>query len=184
MVELRFRPLTREDLGLLGRWLAADHVEPWWQEDPSPAAVEARYGPAVDGREPTDLRIVEVDGEPIGFIQRYRLVDDPDWQESLRVAGTPEDAAGCDYLIGDPGRLGAGLGPRLIDAFVAELWDRYPEVPAVVVDVDPRNRRSWRALEKVGFERVYEGHLESEDPADCGPTYVYLLRRPDATAVG
>ncbi len=47
-----------------------------------------------------------------------------------------------------------------------------------MVDVDPANRRSWRALERLGFERVWEGDLDAEDPADAGPAVVYVLARP------
>lgn len=162
---------------MLCGWLAAPHVLPWWEEDPSPAAVEAKYGPSVDGDDPTELFVVEQDGAPVGFIQRYRLADNPEWVESLKVAGTPDDAAGCDYVIGSPELIGQGLGPQLISQFVADIWVRYPEVPAIVIDVDQLNRRSWRALEKVGFERVFSGDIESEPP-DSGPAHVYLLRRP------
>ena len=34
------------------------------------------------------------------------------------------------------------------------------------------------ALERLGFERVWEGDLEAEDPADAGPAVVYVLSRP------
>ncbi len=53
-----------------------------------------------------------------------------------------------------------------------------PRCRALVVDVDPANRRSWRALERLGFERVWEGDLDAEDPADAGPAVVYVLARP------
>ncbi len=178
-MSIRFRALTRDDLPLLGDWLGRPHVQRWWQEDPSPAGVEARYGPSIDGDDPGEHFVVVRDGRPVGMIQRYRLADEPRWQEALRVAGTPPDAAGVDYLIGDEALIGHGLGPEVIARFVADTWLRYPEVPAVVVDVAQGNRRSWRALEKVGFERVYAGMVESDDPTDDEPAYVYLLARPD-----
>jgi aminoglycoside 6'-N-acetyltransferase len=42
------------------------------------------------------------------------------------------------------------------------------------------NVASWRALEKAGFERIFAGPLESDDPSDSGPAFVYALRRPNA----
>ena len=64
----------------------------------------------------------------------------------------------------------------MITSFVAESWDRYPGCPACVVAVHEDNRRSWRALERAGFTRVWSGALVSEDPSDAGPQVVYVLR--------
>jgi aminoglycoside 6'-N-acetyltransferase len=94
------------------------------------------------------------------------------------VAGTPGNAAGIDYFIGVEALTGIGLGPELIAAFVAATWDHYPDIAALVVDVQQDNRRSWRALEKVGFTRVWTGPLDSGHPSDEGTNHVYLLRRP------
>lgn len=175
---LTFRPLGREDLPTLAGWLAAPHVHEWWGEDADVAAVEARYGPGIDGDDSTEYFIVERDGVPFGFVQRYRLADEPDWVDSLRPTGAPLDGAGMDYLIADVAQIGQGHGTAMLAEFVADTWRRYPEVNALVVDVDPANRRSWRTLERLGFERVWAGDLEAEDPADAGPAVVYVLERP------
>jgi aminoglycoside 6'-N-acetyltransferase len=181
--EPTFRPLERRDLGLLGEWLAAPHVEPWWREDPSPAAVDERYGPSIDGTDRTEVFVVELDGEPLGLVQRYRFADEPEWWATLRPtlpAGTdPDRVAGLDYLIGRPERLGRGLGPQMLDAFSADTFGRYPECDTIAVAVHADNRRSWRALEKIGYRRVYEGALESDDPADEGIQVVYVRDRRD-----
>lgn len=177
MSSFRFRPLTRDDFGQLSRWLALPHVERWWREDPEPSAVEASYGPTVDGADPTEVFVVEREGRPIGIIQRYKLSDDANWQRVMAVA-YEGDAAGIDYLIGEEGLIGQGLGPEMIERFVEDIWARYPDVPAVVVDVQQDNRRSWRALEKAGFERIWSGVLDSDDPSDEGPSHVYMRRRP------
>jgi aminoglycoside 6'-N-acetyltransferase len=178
-VSLGFRPLGRADFALLSRWLSRPHVERWWREEHELAAVEARYGPTVDGVEPTEVFVVEWDGEPIGVIQRYRLTDYPEWQGALAVADTPADAAAVDYLIGEEALIGQGLGGQMIDRFVEDTWHRYPDLPAVVVSVQQDNRRSWRALEKAGFQRRWSGMLDSDDPSDEGPSYVYVRYRAD-----
>ena len=177
---LELRPLERPDLPLLARWLAAPHVERWWREPADSAAVEANYGPSIDGADPTEHFVVRVDDCDIGMIQRYRIADSPEYQQALAPAGTPPDAASLDYLIGDPDRIGRGLGPALIAHTAGTVWLRYPEVPAIVVAVQQDNRRSWRALEKAGFHRVWSGKIVSADPSDEGPSHVYLLTRPPA----
>ncbi|MDP9387090.1 MAG: acetyltransferase [Actinomycetota bacterium] len=176
-MSLRFRPLRREDFALLAQWLAEPHVERWWREEHSPAAIEANYGGAVDGVDPSEVFVVVRDDEPIGLVQRGRLRDDPEWEQALAVAPTPTNAATLDYLIGTEALLGHGLGGEIIRRFVEDTWTRYPEIAAIVVSVQQDNRRSWRALEKAGFERAWAGMVESGDPSDSGPSYVYVQYR-------
>jgi adenine deaminase len=176
--EIRFRRLDRQDFELLSEWLDAEHVRIWWREDADLGAIEDRYGPVVDGIDPTEVFVIEHDGRAIGLIQRYRLDDDLSWQATLSHTGTPHDAAGIDYLIGIEQLTGRGLGPDLIDRFVEQTWARYQDIVAVVVAVQEGNIRSWRALEKIGFRRAWSGELVSDDPSDEGINHVYVLHRP------
>jgi aminoglycoside 6'-N-acetyltransferase len=178
--DLAFRPLARDDFALLSAWLDAPHVKIWWREESDADSIEARYGPAVDGAGAgaTEVFVIELDGESIGLIQRYRLDDNPDWRAALPVAETPDDAAGIDYLIGSQHLIGRGLGTAAIDRFVADTWGRYPAISAIVANVDEQNRRSWRALEKIGFHRAWTGPLVSDDSSDGRTSHVYILQRP------
>jgi aminoglycoside 6'-N-acetyltransferase len=178
-MDIVFRRLERSDLALVGTWLSQPHVARWWREGHDPEALEARYGPCIDGTDPTEVRVTECDGEPIGLVQRYDVADHPDWARTIASTGLGERAAGMDYLIGDEARTGHGLGPLILARFVEETWARYPEATAVAVAMQQANRASWRAVEKCGFERFYAGELDSDDPSDQGPSYLYVLRRPD-----
>jgi aminoglycoside 6'-N-acetyltransferase len=173
-IDLAFRAMCRDDLSLVARWLATPHVKRWWPEAADARSVESRYGPAIDGTDPTRLFVVEHEAVPIGMIQWYLLEDNPDWRAALAVTGVPADAAGIDYLIGAEHLVGRGIGPVMIDRFL----DRFGSVARpggrVVAAVDQRNRRSWRALEKIGFQRAWAGELVSDDPSDKGPTFVYV----------
>jgi aminoglycoside 6'-N-acetyltransferase len=176
-VAVTFRPVGRMDFPLLGRWLAAPHVEPWWREAYDPASIEARYGPIIDGADPAEVFVVLLDNEPVGLIQRYLIDDEPQWKQSLQPANVPEPSVGVDYLIGTQELIGKGLGPTVIDRFVRKTWRRYPGVVAAVADVHPDNRRSWRALERTGFRRVWTGVIVSADPSVEGPAHVYVRMR-------
>ena len=145
----------------------------WWREDPALEAVEARYGPCIDGGDPTELFIAELDGRPVGMVQRYLLADYPTWSDALRV----DDAAGIDYLIGIEELTGMGLGGRIIGEFTNLTFERYQDIAQIAVGVQQSNRASWRALDKAGFTRVFAGTIESTDPSDNGPSYLYLRRR-------
>jgi aminoglycoside 6'-N-acetyltransferase len=175
---IRFRPLINDDLPLLAGWLALPHVEPWWREASDITAVAAAYGPLVDGTDPTEAFVALRERQPIGYIQRYRLDDNPEWQQAIFVAVGTIAAAGIDYLIGDERLTGQGLGRRMIGAFVDETWGRYPDITAIAAAVQQDNQASWRALEGAGFVRHWAGTLASEDPSDEGPSYVYLKSRP------
>ena len=173
-----FRPLRRDDLPLLADWLARPHVLTWWREESDIAAVAAAYGPLIDGTDATEAFVALRDGQPIGYVQRYRLDDNPEWQQSIFSAVGETNAAGIDYLIGDESLTGQGLGRRLISDFIDDSWRRYPDIAAIAVAVQQDNLASWRALERAGFVRHWAGALTSDDPSDQGPSYVYLKARP------
>lgn len=102
----------------------------------------------------------------------------PEWQRALTPARTPSPAAGIDYLIGEEALTGGGLGRQMVAELVEASWERYPDVRAVVAAVQQANRPSWRLLEHCGFERIWSGQLDSTDPGDDGPAYVYRCWRP------
>jgi aminoglycoside 6'-N-acetyltransferase len=178
-----FRPLQRRDLALLRRWLTAPHVAAWWGTPPADdAATAAKYGPLIDGNDPTEMFVVSVDRRAAGVIQRYRIDDEPEWRDALAVAVDASAMAGIDYLIGEPDLVGRGIGPAMISAFLASTFERYPRCRAVVVDVDPRNRASWRALEKAGFRRIYDGDLFDPEEGLTQRTLVHRIDREDVVS--
>ena len=175
--EFSFRALERPDFALLGAWLARPHVRKWWKHDPSPEAVEKDFAEGVDGIDPVEYFIVSFAGREMGFMQRYVMADNPEWLSALSVVQCAPDALGFDYFIAEPDMIGRGIGTAMIGEFIARTWDRHPEATTIIVDVDPNNPASWRALEKNGFVRVWEGELEIDDPDDQGPTVVFRLSR-------
>lgn len=170
---IAFRRLERADLQQLERWQAEPHVARWWGPPPDLAALEAEYGATIDGAEPTEVFIAELDGAPIGLIQRYRARDYPDWDRQVQLPGS----ASIDYYIGEPHHVGRGLGPQLISEFVEQIFRDYPDTTCVAVGVLRANRPSWRALEKAGFRRLRSQYLESDEPFDTGPGYLYVRYR-------
>jgi len=174
------RPLTEEDLPLLASWLAAPHVQRWWREPHDLASVREAYLPMVTGSDPTEGLVVLLDGAAIGFVQRYRIADEPAWRRTLSGAlGGPVDgAAGIDYLIGDVRRTGQGIGRTVIAELVGTVWERYEDASSVIVGLHQGNRASWRALEAAGFRRLWGGLLASDDPSDAAPQYLYGIERP------
>ncbi len=173
-VDLGFAPLREDDLPLLATWIGRPHVEPWWGEPSDLAAVTARYRPLLGHDDPTEGFVVRLDDRSIGFVQRYRIGDDPDWRAAIAAALGEADGFGIDYLIGEPDVVGRGVGRAMIAEFVDRSWSRYPDAGRCVVALQQANTASWRALEGAGFHRVWAGSLESDDPSDEGPSYLYV----------
>ncbi|MFH0245291.1 GNAT family N-acetyltransferase [Streptomyces sp. HK10] len=182
---LTWRRVTEGDFGLLRKWLAKPHVARWWHHDTSAEAVARDFGPAARGEEPSEDLLVMEDGTPVALVQRCRFSDYPDYRAELAgQVELPDSAVTIDYLVGDPARVGRGLGPRVVRAVVAATWADHPEASAVVVPVNAANRASWRALEKAGLRRVGTADLDPDNPADGRAHHVYRADRPTGEAPG
>lgn len=141
------RPMTEGDLSDVVRWVNADHVAQWWDRHRSPEQVEAHYGPALRGEEPTRLWIWEVNGRSVGFAQDYRIADHP---EFALLCGRP-DAVGFDYLIGEVAFTGRGLGTSLLWVYLRDIVaPAYLDCRELFAAPDHRNAASRRVLAKIG----------------------------------
>jgi aminoglycoside 6'-N-acetyltransferase len=179
--EVQLRPLRRADFPLLSRWLAEPLVARWWHDDDSLDAVEAHYGPSVDGVDPTALYLAEHEGRAFGFIQVYRFDDEPESLAELSaVCPVPPGALSVDYLIGEGSARGRGLGAAMIAAAVARGFADHPDAGELLVPVVAANVASWRALERAGGTRYAAGELEPDNPVDSRDHVVHRFLRTTA----
>jgi aminoglycoside 6'-N-acetyltransferase len=147
--------MTAADLPLARRWLGEPHVARWWTEPLDEQLADFEL--ALAGADPTVLSIALVDGRPVGLLQWYRWSDYP---QAAEYGAGPDDV-GLDYLIGDPGDVGRGLGTALIAAAVAQIA-RVRPTSALLVSVDATNLASRGVLENNGFVLVDERDIPSE----------------------
>jgi 8-oxo-dGTP pyrophosphatase MutT (NUDIX family) len=161
--DVEFAPMTRAILPAMHGWLQTPHVARWWHEDDvSPAAIEAKYLPRIDGDATVRVDVVTVGGRPVGFIQSYPVAGDSEYNAAAAAATGGGQTVGIDYAIGDAGLIGAGLGTQMIWAYARDVViARWPASRFVVADPDPANVASVRALEKVGFRPA--GRFADED---------------------
>lgn len=155
-----FRTLDRSDFPLLQRWLSEPHVDTWWHDALDLVGLEQKYGPRIDGIEPTHVFIIELENRPIGWIQWYRWSDYP--KHAARLEAEPK-AAGIDLAIGDVSVVGKGIGSSAIRKFIANVVSAEPGITAIVTDPEERNGQSCRAFEKAGFIPVRTVQLEGEN---------------------
>jgi aminoglycoside 6'-N-acetyltransferase len=149
--EISFSALNEEQLPLLHRWLGEPHVSQWWGEPPTLQEVRAQYLPGIRGDDPTWHHIVRLAERPIGLVQWYFWSDYPGGEDG--EIGARSDEAGVDYFIGEAELLGQGLGPRMLNQFLEQVVFADPRVRGIRTTIHADNRRSWRCLEKLGFER-------------------------------
>lgn len=170
-VGITFRPLGDEDLPLLHRWLNEPGVVRWWEgDDVSWDGVVRDYGSA--NPDPAEHWVAALDGRDIGWIQCYSVADEPEESEPWLKMGVVREAAGIDYLIGEPDHRGRGLGSGMIRAFTAEVvFGLHPEWRQACAAPVAANAASWRALEKAGFR--FAGIV----PSRFGPCRLMVVDR-------
>ncbi|MGO4257845.1 GNAT family N-acetyltransferase [Marmoricola sp. RAF53] len=158
---LSIRPMTPGDFPDVVRWVNEPHVARWWDEHRTPEQVEAYYGPALRGEDPTRMWVWEVNGRSVGFSQDYRISDHPDYA----LLSARPDAIGFDYAVGEPAFVGRGIGTSLLWVFLRDIvWPAYAGVREFFAAPDHRNAASLRVLAKLGFT---EG-LWFDEPAGAG----------------
>jgi len=135
-------------------------VDAWWHEPLDLATVAAKYGPRVDGAEPTHVFAIEYSGRAIGWIQWYLWSDYP---EHARQLSAVLAWAGIDLAIGELAMTGLGLGPAAIREFLGQIVFRNPSVSAVITDPEEGNVRSLGAFKKAGFVVTNTVQLASEN---------------------
>lgn len=166
--EIDFRPMTHSDLDLVVDFMSREHVVRWWFDE---QPVRERFIGKINGSERLRPWLVLHRGAPVGYVQDYLLGDHPDYALAI---GVEPSAVSLDLFIAEPGLVGKGFGPRVIERFCdLHIWTQ-PTVTGVTINPNPSNTRAVRAFEKAGLEKV--GHVD----LDAGPEVVMYRPRPEA----
>lgn len=172
-----FRPLTEKDYKLMYRWLNEPGVVRWWEgEDVSMPAIVADYGPS-RADVSTEHWIAEIDGEPVGWICCWPVLDGLEESEAWFPLGVDRTAAGIDYLVGAPDGRGKGVGSAMIRAFSYNVvFGRHCGWTQAAASPYTANVASCRALEKAGFS--FAGSIQYPGDDAEGPCSLMVLHRP------
>lgn len=146
------RLMTEDDPPMLHDWLNRPHIVEWWGGEaarPTLADVIEHYGPRVQAEGSITPYIALLGDEPIGYAQSYIVLGSGDgWWEDEADPGV----RGIDQSLAHPGQSGKGLGTRLVQTLVEQLFAD-PAVTKVQTDPSPRNLRAIRCYEKAGFRQ-------------------------------
>ena len=185
---ISFRPLSNDDLPRMLRWLEDPDVSPWYGDgELTLANLAARYADRIAGTDTTQSFITEIDGQPVGYIQCYRIADEPGvaarYARQLGLPPMPEPGAvGTDLLIGEATFRNRGWGAPILRAFHRQIVFGALQASVAVIAPSPENIRAIRTYEKTGFRWlktvpvVDEGH-----PENTGLEYVMILTLAEFT---
>ncbi len=175
---IAFRPLRTSDLPGIQRWLSDPDVALWWREpDLSLDALVGKYQPMIDGTEPVRGFVIVIDGQPVGFIQAYRLRDHPDYQRQLDV---DPGAVATDLFIGEAAWRNRGWGTEVVRAFLDRIVFGEIATTLAVIAPEPANARAIHVYGQVGFRWEKTVRVVDDDHARTNDEYVMLLQRGDA----
>jgi RimJ/RimL family protein N-acetyltransferase len=174
---ITFRPLRLDDLAQMFEWRSAEHVSRWWH----PITYEelaAECAELIAGVEPVYPLIMLYDGQPIGFIQWYRL-----WNAGVAISPSyahlpppiTRATAAIDLFIGDRRFVYRGLGPVFTRALLRERIFAEPDITGCVISPNPQNTAAIRAYAKAGFQYVSTITMEETGEEE----YVMYLARED-----
>lgn len=169
-----FRPLSRADLPAMLRWLSDPDVSRWYgEEERSLEALERHYGPGIDGTDPIDQYIIQIEGRDAGYIQAYVIDEHPDYARQIAVE---PGAVGIDLFIGDFAIRGRGWGVSVLRAFAGQIVFGTMRAPIAIIAPGPANERAIHVYAKAGFRwRKTVPIVDEESPHNTGDEYVMTI---------
>lgn len=161
-MDIVFEPLNQAHYALLLKWLEAPHVKKWWDNDIvyTLDLVKEKFGNvnyihqdtiSTEISKKVYAYLVSINNEKIGYIQTYNAkgyVDDT----QLNLDSFKEPICGIDLFIGEKSKLYAGLGAKIINAFIDQLLNFH--YTWCLIDPAYNNTIAIKAFEKAGFEKV------------------------------
>lgn len=155
--QITFNPLREDDLELLHQWFQVPHVKEWYTRGETYTLNEIRekYLPRIKEPDFIPNYIINLDVDPIGYIQLYHLnhslpegVDN--YTHPLFSKFKPEEIAGIDLFIADEKILRQGISSKILNRFIEVFIAG--KFKAAVVDPLKRNTNAVSFFEKNGFK--------------------------------
>ncbi|MBI4498767.1 MAG: acetyltransferase [Chloroflexi bacterium] len=145
-----------QDYERMARWLTDPRVLTFYEgrDNPFPLErVKEKYGPRARGEDQVTPCILEYQGQAIGYMQYYPLVEADRDAYGLEMTASLTGVYGTDMFIGEPDLWNKGLGTQALAALLRYLFAEHHAVQ-VVIDPQAWNTRAIRCYEKCGFRKV------------------------------
>jgi|GEM_PF-1503565 len=145
IMNITYQPLHPEHFKLLYDWIAQPHVAAWWSDPHDWEIFLQKYSEKIESPY-RGCFIIEIDQQPIGYIQWYQANKFPEWQNQ------PDGTYGVDLYIGNLEFIGKGYGTQIVKQFVRLLLKK-PNVTNIIANPDISNTAAIRCYEKAGFKK-------------------------------
>ncbi|NRB10926.1 MAG: GNAT family N-acetyltransferase [Rickettsiaceae bacterium] len=159
-MNITFTPLKQKHFLLLLKWLETPHVKVYWDKNIhwTLRLIKEKYGDYVSGykvlklanktiKKPMHAFIINLDQQPIGYIQYYNKHDFP--PEQGYNVNLPSSCGAIDFYIGELEFINKGIGTQsLIDFIKQHVLQKFDYV---FVAPDTENIAAIKTYQKVGF---------------------------------
>lgn len=172
-MNIAFKLLEEEDLGVLHKWLNKPHVREWYGYEHDYAnysAVVERYLHKTKPGCLTASYIIYIDDNSVGYIQTYLIKDYPDYNKYVKAE---DHVAGLDVFIGEEDYLHKGYSSEVMKKFIDTHVFSDNKVKSIIIGPEPKNAAAIKAYSKVGFEYIKTIKV----PDEKEPEYLMLLDR-------
>ena len=173
------------DYARLVGWRNSAHVREWWDPDEPPVTMQGvieELGLRGAGDDPTVPCIIELAGEPVGFIQFYPWDAEKAYLAQIGLS-LPEGAWGLDIFICD-GLAGRGIGSRAVRLLSDHLFTQ-KSATVVALVTEATNARSHAAYRHAGMRVSGEPFLDVDTRGGQRVESILMIRdRPGGTAGG
>ncbi len=151
-----FMPLKEKHLLLLHQWFQEPVIKKQYARNLnfSLKDIQTKYLPRIQGKDSTPSYIIQLDHQPLGFIQYYRLSDH--FPSGISNAHHPlfkiekaEKSCGIDFFIADSNYRGKGLGQRILLQFIEKFLSK--PFSHLIVDPSIDNKNAIKCYLKCGF---------------------------------
>lgn len=173
-----FRPISIEkDVELIYAWLGDPDVSRWYSE----GLHDLEHYRRTFAPEPTTHKfIMRIDEQPVGYLQAYRLANEPEYAAQL---GLEHDAVSIDLFIGAAAYRGQGWGSVLLRVALQEIVFGQMGADYACINPDPENIRAVRSYEKAGFRGDRIVWINDDEPHNTGYERIMVMSREDFSAI-
>ena len=175
-----------DDHARIVAWRNSPHVREWWDPDERPLTPEAaqeEFAENLHEEHPTIACIIELAGEPVGFIQFYPWDAEATYLAEIGLT-VPQGSWGLDIFIGDPGLAGRGIGSRAVRMLSDHLFAA-ESATAVALITEATNARAHAAYRRAGMHVSGEPFLDTDTRDGQRVESILMIRdRPGGTAAG
>lgn len=160
------------DLYRLYDWLGDPDVQRWYSEGEH---VLQNYRRQFAPEPTTHKFIILIDGLPVGYLQAYRLSDEPEYAAQ---PGLEHDAVSLDLFIGHPDFRG-GWGSLVLRQALGVIVFGEMNADDACCNPDPKNTRAVRAYQKAGFHGDRVVWIEDDAPHNRGYERIMVVSREE-----